>query len=599
MAMACALAGTALAVDPLAEAAFDAPKRLLAVAGVVVAVPAVLWSSAWRPRMPGRGRARTVLVLALPALVGSVVAMLGAPHRAAALDTTRLALLLAMMLPLGASRALAQGGGRVLLAVFLGAAAVNAGLAVLQAAGLLSVFAVEAIAGRIDAGGMIGNEGHLAQILALATVAATAVGLTVRRPRIRRAALAGLVLYAAGLAATRNLTAVAAGAAGAAVAIVLVLGRRGLVPLAVLTVVLGTSVTTIPPLRARVLEASRDARSGAWDAVLTYRLGPWAAATEMVRERPLRGFGLGTFGAEFVPHRLAAEIRFGRRFTIPLLTSTFAQAHSDYLQLAAEAGVPAAACAVAALGLLLAGLVRLARRAPETELVVLVAVLATAALMALTWFPLERPVSALPLTLVAGRAWRRLAHAAPPAPRAARPMPRAAQLLLAGVLLAAAAPELTRYGAERRLRVLTATAQAVFTQQARVHEPRRVLASLDAAALAVAPALPGESRAWILAGSTRLVAGDAAGALERYGRALTLGERPEIVLNQGRALALREDRHDAARAAFARAVWVSPPLLDVVPPAMRDEVQAVVAAATGALAAGRLDAPPPLPPAVP
>jgi hypothetical protein len=36
----------------------------------------------------------------------------------------------------------------------------------------------------------------------------------------------------------------------------------------------------------------------------------------------------------------------------------------------------------------------------------LLAVLVTGAAAALTWFPLQRPVTAVPLLLAAGRAWR-------------------------------------------------------------------------------------------------------------------------------------------------------------------------------------------------
>jgi hypothetical protein len=37
---------------------------------------------------------------------------------------------------------------------------------------------------------------------------------------------------------------------------------------------------------------------------------------------------------------------------------------------------------------------------------VLTALLATGAAAALTWFPLQRPVTAVPMLLAAGRAWR-------------------------------------------------------------------------------------------------------------------------------------------------------------------------------------------------
>jgi len=603
-AMVLAIAATGLAVDARAEAAFDAPKRLAAVVAVVVAALALLWSpSSARPRgAPLRGHAGLTLGLLTFVLAASAVAALGADHRAAAIDTTRVAWLFACALPLGASRMQDGRGARTILGVFLGVAAVNALLAIAQALGLVNVFAVEAIAGRVDAGALLGNEGHLAQVLALASVAAATLGLTVRTSRMRAAAWALLVLYGAGVAATRNVTAIVTVGAGVAIALVLVRRARAAVPLGVLALVLVASVATVPPLRARVLEASRDLRAGAWDAVLTYRLGPWAAGAEMVRERPLRGFGLGTFGAEFVPHRLAAEVRWKERFTIPLLTSTFGRAHCDYLQLAAEAGVPAALAAIAAVALLLVGLLRRAWHTADPELILLGVVLATAALMALTWFPLQLPTTALPVVLAGGLAWRRL-RTETPRPPDPPPIDRrlrvTAQVVATLLLLAAAAPEVGRYRAERQLRTLTALAHALLAQPGQVRDARRILASLDAAALAIAPALPGDARAPILAGSSLLVAGDADGALRRYERALALGERAEIVLNQGRAFVLRGDRQDAvhdARMAFVRAAWISPPLLEAVPSEMHDDIQAAVDEAARALAEGRLTAPPPSPP---
>ena len=117
----------------------------------------------------------------------------------------------------------------------------------------------------------------------------------------------------------------------------------------------------------------------------------------MARERPWLGYGPGTFGAEYVPHRLAAEIRARRRFVAPLMTSSYAEAHCDYLQVFSDAGVPAGLAVVGAV----AGLCsrrsdapRGARRTAEAAL--LFAVLAAGATGALTWFPLQRPVTAVP-----------------------------------------------------------------------------------------------------------------------------------------------------------------------------------------------------------
>ncbi|MFY9550780.1 MAG: hypothetical protein WAU32_06475, partial [Thermoanaerobaculia bacterium] len=47
-----------------------------------------------------------------------------------------------------------------------------------------------------------------------------------------------------------------------------------------------------------------------------------------------------------------------------------------------------------------------ARRRRSPEAIVLAALLATGAAAALTWFPFQRPITAAPLLLAAGRSWR-------------------------------------------------------------------------------------------------------------------------------------------------------------------------------------------------
>jgi len=107
-----------------------------------------------------------------------------------------------------------------------------------------------------------------------------------------------------------------------------------------------------------------------------------------------------------VPHRLAAEIRVRRRFVAPLMTSSYAEAHCDYLQVFSDAGVPAGLAVVGAVAGLFAALGTAAWRRRTAESALLFAVLAAGAMSALTWFPLQRPVTAVPLLLAAGRAWR-------------------------------------------------------------------------------------------------------------------------------------------------------------------------------------------------
>ena len=410
-ALAATLAGTALVVDTGAAAAFDAPKRLIAILGIALAAAAAFAfprrGSEPETALLRRGPAsrRAAAALAGAALVLALVAALLSPRRAVSLDALRSVAVFAMLLPLGASAAVARGRNW-LAGTFLGATAVNAVVSLLESRGLFHPFALETFGSRQETGAYAGNVGYLAITLALAAVLSLGLLLTAEGRRVRIAAAASLLLDAAALLVNQNLTALTAALAGAAVLLGMVHGRRAALPMAGAVLTAAFAFAAYPPLRHRAREAVAAVRTGNWDALVSFRGGAWAAGIEMARERPLTGFGPGTFGAEYVPHRLAAEIRARRRFVAPLITSSYAESHCDYLQVFSDAGTPAGLVVLAAVGCLFGVLVGAARRRPPGEAVILLGVLAAAATAALTWFPLQRPVTAVPILLAAGRAWR-------------------------------------------------------------------------------------------------------------------------------------------------------------------------------------------------
>jgi hypothetical protein len=171
----------------------------------------------------------------------------------------------------------------------------------------------------------------------------------------------------------------------------------------------------------------------------------------------------------------------------------------------------------------------------------------------------------------------------------------ATRIALALLVLVALLPELSRYGAERRLYEVTSVLQAVGSGSRGVPNPGVAAMWAISTAIDVSSRLPGDWRPLMLAGSGLLLIRQPDQALVRYRQALELGERPEIDFNVGRAYAgLGLENH--ASAAFVRATWISPALLLWLPRAKADSVSAELAKLQGALAEGRLAAPPSLPP---
>ncbi|MHB8798232.1 MAG: O-antigen ligase family protein [Thermoanaerobaculia bacterium] len=397
--LALTLLAALLVVAPRAEAAFDAPKRLVVAAGLVAVAAAGLL----RPGRPETLRAAFRSPAGALLLAGGLLILLStllSPRPALSRDALRYGALLALALPVGASSIL--GGRRALLpalALVVGASA-NAAAALLAKAGWTPFTLVaRPFADGLAAGAFLGNEGLLGIALALAAPVTLALALASATRGARTAFALALVLQLAALLSVRSLTGLLAAVAGlTAVAVATPRLRRP--ALLALPVVL-VAVTVLPPVRTRVVAVAAELRRGDVAALGTYRAGPWAAAVEMARRRPLSGFGPGTFGAEYPVHRLAAERRAGTKLTTPVPYASYGAAHNDLLQAAAELGLPAA---LAFAGAALLVVVRLARRAASgPEPAALLGLLLAGGVASLAWFPMHRPELALPLLLALGR----------------------------------------------------------------------------------------------------------------------------------------------------------------------------------------------------
>jgi|GEM_PF-2257811 len=402
-----AIAGAAWLVDPLAEASFDAPKRTAVLGGAVIAALGLAWHGGVPRWRTGSREAQRIAACFALCIACWVIAAIASPYAEVAWPALRRSLLLLLLVPIGASRALDGRGGRALLGLFAIACASNALLSLAQLAGLHLPFEVAQAGGRLGSGALLGNEGYVAIACAMLGATGAAIALCTSGRGARVCGAAALLLAIATIAANRQATAAVALLVAIGVVAAVRCGARRIAGGALVLVAVLAASAVVPRLRA-VTWQQAPLGIDAYQRLTTYRLGAWAAALDMAATRPWTGHGPGSFGAQQQRHRFQVEIAARTRLVHPL-GATFTQAHGDYLQLAAEAGWPALLFALAGLAALLRGLLRLARGAADVERAVLLAVLCTGTVAALAWFPLQIPLTASVLLLAAGRAWRLLA----------------------------------------------------------------------------------------------------------------------------------------------------------------------------------------------
>lgn len=528
---------------------------------------------------PGRTPAARLILFGLGAAL--FLALLSAFANARVVDPLAIAAVLSplALLFLGTSDA----GARIApaaLAILMAAGAFTGALAALQRWAGLFRMPLDSPEPRFLAAGLIGNAGDVGMALVAPALLLFAFGAAPGAARTRALAALGLLCALAGLLATEAVGPALAFGAGAFLYVALDFPKRRTALFALLGAAVLAGATGSG---RRVILKLDQLRRGEVGAATTQRDIGLFAAREMVRLRPVLGAGPGAFSNRFVPARLAAEERIGRRLVHRSGSAHFDNAHSDPVTLAAEVGVPAAGAACVAALALFAGLLSRRRigdgpEGPATDL--LLASLFGVAFLALGDFPLRIAVASGPAAFLSGLALRRIDPAS-----TSRPFPGLRAALGACALVLAALAAARALGTIEQAEGEILLRDAASAPDEAAPERAELLSAADAR-LGRAVALRPRSATAVLAwGSVKALRGEPERAYELYARSAGLEERAESDLNLGRAAAAL-GRPDEARALFARSVWIQPRLLDALPPGERDGAASAVRRAEEGLARG-------------
>ena len=202
---------------------------------------------------------------------------------------------------------------------------------------------------RYRMGGLIGNPHDVGNYLALLFLLACAAVFIVRRWYWKALFLGALSLFALLLAWNETYTAIVALLVALLSSCDLLALRRSALrfPFAVLVIILfisgGTSAWHIskdPDARNRFARTFSALKAGDWNEFLHGRYIPWHMALEMIRDRPLWGHGPGIYGYLSFDYQIEF-IRAHPQSRLRPEEAYFDQTHNDYLQDAAETGIPA------------------------------------------------------------------------------------------------------------------------------------------------------------------------------------------------------------------------------------------------------------------
>lgn len=339
--------------------AFRLPKQLVAQPLALASLFFLSWRLAAAPSLDPRRLARLpVLRAVVPMLLVASAGLLTSahPHHVA---EGLISLWIGAAAWVGWNQGLPSHRlGRLVDATVLPATAL-ALVGVLQFHGLYRPFdfAGETEGQRLGVTSFAGSAGDLAMFLVLPVLVAQ---VRLRTARGRRRVLWGAALLVClwALVVSQTLSALMAVVlASALLWWPLLPRRRALAALALSVLVATVALAVVPPLRERVASKVKELGRGDVNSMLTGRLDGWRAALYMVGEHPLAGVGHGAYRTEFAGAKLTLS-EHGVEFFHDNRQVMFVNAHNEYLEAAAEWGLPGAAALAWALWVVVSSLRR-------------------------------------------------------------------------------------------------------------------------------------------------------------------------------------------------------------------------------------------------
>jgi len=396
---------------PLPGASANVAKLILILAGLIVAFGVAVIGALARRAVDVRFP--RVFLVALPLVAATLISLVRAQNVSFALASLLMILLYLGFGLLVANLARTEGNAQRILGAFVAGASLAALVAILQVLGLFTDAALSPV-DRVTA--TFGNRNFLGSVLGLLAFPAVGLFLSLRHPALRAATWLAVVLCFFGPFLVQQ-TGVAIAflvgllfllIAGAVFRIRLPRERFRAVAVVALAVAVGVGAglslwfsAPNEPVEDTPGSFVEDLWAANYGGI---RSLDWLTAWTMFEQNPWTGVGLGNYKVAFLEAKTQLlSSPSGARFDRPVWRAE--QAHSDYLQLLAEMGVPGALALALAFAWAALTYWRRVRSAPEglrLDLLLLLAGMVVAAAHAVVSFPFHLPVSALAFVTLLG-----------------------------------------------------------------------------------------------------------------------------------------------------------------------------------------------------